>query len=192
MKRGKGSVGKWMGWVCGVLLLASPTTARLAQGSTMNSQLDMDSLWSVGAQLGAGLLSDGGGSHLGFGVIANRKLNPYWMAGGFFNYIGRGSIEVGTASADANLKFFGGELNYLFADMVPGLQVGGKVGLGVASQSIGSVSSSSTDLYFGPKLAYDYGLGGGLSLGGEGNILFTTADDTSTATQILAALKLWF
>jgi hypothetical protein len=179
---------KWSTVASGLGLLASTA----GWGSVMNSELNLNSLWSVGAQLGAGLLSNGGGSHVGFGVIANYKLSPYWMAGGFFNYIGRGSINTGGQTADANLKFFGGELNYHFAEMFPGLQMGGKLGLGVSSETVGAASNSSTDIYYGPKIAYDYGLGGGLSLGGEANVLFTTADDASTATNLLAALKLWF
>ena len=44
----------------------------------------------------------------------------------------------------------------------------------------------------GPAVGYDYGMGGGLTIGGEANMLFYTSSGGFNAVNLLANLKYWF
>ncbi len=177
-------------------------------GTSIESTADIPSSTEVtqqannyfGGQLGAGVLGSSGGAHLNFGLQLGRKILPsistHFIAGLFFDHISRGSINSqddpsGGLNLDSNLNFYGVEGDYLLSQLVPGAQVGLKLALGNNNVSVNGVSSSSTDLYLGPKVAYDVGIGGGLTGGLEGNILFGTGTDSRTTTSILGTLKYW-
>jgi len=153
-----------------------------------------------GGQLGAGVLGSSGGAHLNFGLQLGRKILPSvstnFIAGLFFDHISRGSVSAqddpsGGLNIDSNLNFYGVEGDYLLSQLLPGAQVGLKLALGNNSVAVNGVSTSSTDFYLGPKVAYDVGVGGGLTAGLEGNILFGTGTDSRTTTSILGTLKYW-
>ncbi len=148
----------------------------------------------LGPLLGAGILGNDGGSHLGYGLLAGYRISPYWAAGAFFEHIGRGTINVttptGATTTDASLNVYGGEISY-FVPPAPGLQAGIRAGLGTESTTVNNVDDSSTSLYFGPKLSYDYVLGGGISVGGDGSILLGTGSNAPTVSHVMATLKIW-
>src|SRR4051794_3691279 len=71
----------------------------------------------IGGMAGAGILSNSGGSHLGFGLTAGYRFDPFWQAAAFFNHIDRGTIRgaetgvLGAANTDATLNLYGAEIN---------------------------------------------------------------------------------
>jgi hypothetical protein len=147
----------------------------------------------VGVHLGAGVLSQGGGTNLGYGITAGYRLSPYWGVAASFDRVDRGTVtaaETGSLEVDAALNFYTVEANY-FLDSLPGLQFGAKAGLGSDRLKINGTSTTSTNFYYGPRVAYDYMLGGGVSVGGEGNVLLGTGSDTKNATQLLGVVKIW-
>ena len=140
------------------------------------------------------------GTNLNLGVTGGWKYSPDIVLGAFYNYINQGSTSStngGTAiSANASVNLFGVEAGYLLGGNLQGAQIGAKIGASVASASatVGTVSTSNsaTSLILGPKVAYDYQIGGNFTAGGEVNLLFTTASGGSTLTDVLGVLKYWF
>ena len=152
-----------------------------------------DSNYYLGGNLGVGLIANGGGGHPDFGAIAGIHFNRDFSAGAFFSSVPRGSFdaaETNGASVGGSVNYYGLEGQYHVAS-IPGLQLGAKVALGTSTLDLGGLSNSTTDLYFGPKLAYDYAVSEKFTLGAEGNVLVSGADSARTTATIIAAFKFW-
>ena len=147
----------------------------------------------IGGNLGLGLIAEGGGGHPELGAAAGLHINRDFSSGFFFSRVPRGSFNA----AEANGTSVGGSINYYGLEgqyhvlAIPGLQLGAKLALGDNSVSLNSINNSTTDFYFGPKAAFDYAIGPKLTLGVEGNVLFSAADTARSTAQLIAALKFW-
>jgi hypothetical protein len=156
---------------------------------------------SFGVNLGAAFGTGGQSSfsRLNLGLAADYKLPSNWTAGAFFGYVPISSNLITAGSVDQSLFLYGVEGMYLFNNIVtPGaIQVGIK--LGVSTYTVPSANgvaiagaSSSTDLVYGPKVAYDYPLSKNWTLGGEADVLLTTQSGGNTLINTLGLVKYWF
>jgi hypothetical protein len=143
--------------------------------------------WSVGPQVGYTKPKnvDGGisfGGNVGYGLQKDIDVGAY------FNYFKKAI----TTGVDSKFTSYGVEGSYNLADM-PGLSVGAKLGFTSvdASQTVGAltVSGSSSEFSFGPKVAYDHGIADNMTVGIEGNYLIIS---NSGLLNFLAGLKYWF
>ena len=164
-----------------------------AKAEKRTDRVILDSQYYLGGNLGIGLLSSGGGGHPGFGAVAGIHLSDEFSGGFFFSRVPRGSFTA----AETNANAIGGAINYYGLEgqyhlpKVPGLQLGLKFALGANSVDNGITTTSSTDFYFGPKIAYDYAISNALTLGAEGSVLFGGSDNSRSTALLLAALKFW-
>jgi hypothetical protein len=152
------------------------------------------SLMNVGVLLGAGFISNNGGTQLNAGLNGDYKFHPNLSGGLYLTYNSLSSPINTTAS----LWTIAPEANFHFDGQLTGLRVGGKLGLGWThtsfdgSAATGVGADSGIGLVIGPHVGYDYPLSYGLSIGGEGNILFYTHNEGSNAVNFLGNLKYWF
>jgi hypothetical protein len=170
----------------------SPPVSETREQARTERVID-DSKYYLGGNLGVGLLTEGGGGHPGFGGIAGIHFNRDISAGFFFSRVPRGSfngIEANGGQVSGALNFYGLEGQY-HLERIPGVQLGGKLALGTNSIDVNGANTSSTDFYFGPKLGYDYAINSFASIGVEGSILFSGADNGHSTALLLAAIKLW-
>lgn len=173
------------------LLVALPATASLQSSEDFRpDEFGSASKLYLGVGLGAGTLSDSGGSHLSYGARAGYRYDPYWSLGLMLERLNRGTIVTPAGSADSNITFLGPELNY-FVGFAPGLQVGAAVANGHSSTNIAGSSTSDDFLYYGPSISYDQAIGGGVSVGGRANVLFSASDNTNDVVNVGGVIKLW-
>jgi hypothetical protein len=145
----------------------------------------------VGLLGGVSFANNGIGGQFAWGATAHTRLMPNVDIGAYFSYYTNSVTLTGgnIAGASYNEHFaqLAGEINYHF-DMVPGLYAGGKLGAGFQSNSLVN-STTSTHFLFGPAVGYDYLVGGGVSVGGQFNLLYETSSPNVTATTFVALVK---
>jgi hypothetical protein len=150
------------------------------------------SLFSLGALLGFGFVSNNGGTQLVLGANGDYKLAPTYGVGGYFSYNALSSLP----GASSSLITLAPEANYYFEGQLTGFRIGGKAGVGFISNSVSTsastASSSSTSFVVGPHIGYDFPIMSSVSFGGETNLLFYTANSGFSAFNLLGNLKYWF
>jgi hypothetical protein len=146
-----------------------------------------------------GLAFPTGGSDLTFGGDFGYKLNQFMGVGLYVSYLGQ-SVSAANQTFTASQTVVAAEGSYHFADAMDGLRIGAKLGMDFLSQPVITVSGSTatstndttTELAFGPHIGYDYSMGGGLSLGGEFNLIFVTKSGADALPNLLGTIKYWF
>lgn len=168
----------------GSAFYSAPSYAQASSGNSPSS-----SMLFGGALLGVGFLNNNGGTQLAVGLNGGYKIAPTYSVGGYFTY----QPSQASAGDSAHLLTVAAEGNYYFDEIVPGLRAGAKAGLGFGTYSpaVGE-GATTTNLAIGPQIGYDYPLGGGLSIGGEGNFLYYTSSPSLNVFNILGNLKYWF
>ena len=130
-----------------------------------------------------------------YGVTGNYKIMSPWGVGASLTRYST-STTIGTNKTDSSLTTITAQGTYSLAQYLPGLRAGAQLGLGLtsASATIGTLvaSASSTSFIIGPMAGYDFNLNERLSVGGEGNLFFSTATGSSAFFQLLGTLKYWF
>jgi hypothetical protein len=159
---------------------------------------------SVGAFVGPSFVNNtitstgvSSGTEILFGVDGTYKVMPMLNVGARVGYESLGSATVFSTTVSASVWTLLAQANYVFDGMVDGLSAGALVGFGMSSASIpgSTTSNSNTNFAFGPQAGYDYGLGGGLSVGGNVNYLIITGSNGASSTNalnVLAMVKYWF
>lgn len=182
------TVGTISATLMGSAFYSAPSFAQASSSDTNSSMI------YAGALLGVGFFNNNGGTQIGFGFDGGYKLTSDWGAGLYLTYQ---PTQAPTGSS-AGVYTAALEGNYFLDKVAPGLRVGAKAGLGIASFStdaigaIPSTSTTNTDIVFGPHVAYDYALGQGLSVGGETNFLFFTSSPARNVFNLLGSVKYWF
>jgi Outer membrane protein beta-barrel domain len=170
------------------LALSAGGTAFAQDKGAVNA--DAGSLYAGGL---LGLTFPSGGSDMLFGATLGYKTTPNWGLGLYATYTGSSTEIPGLASQDTSNVIAALEGSYYFQDNMPGLRLGGKAGmLFFSATQTGAADVSDSNFVLGPHVGYDYGLGGGLSVGAEFNILFSTKKGSDAIPNILGAIKYWF
>jgi hypothetical protein len=140
----------------------------------------------IGALIGVALQSGSNGGNgtgnLEFGLEYRHLVQSNFNAGLFGTY-----FSPGQNTSDWQYGVMG---NYVFAENAPGLQIG--VQLGLNTFSVNGVNASTTSFIFGPRATYDYSLGGGLYVGPEANIMFSTATGGGTIVNLAGVIRYGF
>lgn len=153
-----------------------------------------NSKYYLGGDLGIGLISEGGGGHPGFGGVLGVHWSRDLSAGFFFSRVPRGSFSSNEASGTevgGSINYYGLEAQY-HIERIPGLQMGLKTAIGDNRVEINNTSTSSTDLYYGPKLGYDFAFSERMTIGAEASVLFSAAENARSTAELIASLKYWF
>jgi hypothetical protein len=164
---------------------SSPTYAAVSSNTGTGGTLGY-----AGALLGVGFLNNNGGTQINLGLDGGYKLAPTYGVGAYLAYSPSATLATGDS---AGLYTIAAEANYFLNDILPGAHVGAKAGFGISRYALAAgTSTSSVNLVFGPAVAYDYALGGGLSVGGEANFLYYTSSPSTNSFNLLGSLKYWF
>lgn len=140
----------------------------------------------------AGLAFGGGSSVFTIGGKGGVSVTEDMTAGLWANYSSQ-SVSLLGANASSKLLTLAVEGDLSLAQYLEGLKVGAKVGWMRASTSgTGVPDTSSSTIALGPSLSYDFPLGGGLTIGGEGNVFFPFSGSFNTLVNLVGVLKWWF
>jgi hypothetical protein len=172
------------------LMTASASGSMQSSEDFKPEEFGSASKFYFGIGLGAGTLSDSGGSHLSYGARTGYRYDPYWSLGASLDRLNRGTITTPGGSADSNITFYGADLNYFLA-WIPGVQVGATAALGDNSTTVNGTEESSNFFYYGPSIAYDQAIGGAVSVGGRANVLFAPSDQANDVVTVGGVIKLW-
>lgn len=158
-----------------------------------------DKMFQVGGLLGVALpTADEASAQLMFGANASYRLVEN-IRGGVFVQTSGSTSGNDALEISSRATFFGVEGDFNLANFaVSGAYVGAKLGLvrvSTTSKANGVEqpgSDAQVHMTFGPKLGYDFPLSQNLTIGGEANWMFITADNLTSYLNVLGALKFWF
>lgn len=179
--------------------LIAMTLAAFGFTGPANAQQDMgeqpETQWGVGGLAGIqNQFTEGADPNFTWGVQGDYVLNEQWMAGlklSSASESASGTIGTTTVEISNTLTFLTGEFSYRFPGF-PGSFAGVDLGLSWASSDVGVVSTTETALAIGPRLGYDFMMESGFSIGVDGNLLFTTFDESDPVLNVFGAIKYWF
>jgi hypothetical protein len=174
--------------------ICSFPAALLADGPVASSGI------TLGGQAGAGILSDGGGTHFEFGVEGLYNLLGPISVGGYIDYLSRGSVvdPLNGNTVSASYLLYGGQVMYDTSLILPGSSLGMRVGLARNARSVQLLSNGSemnqddTNFSIGPVFSYDVQLNQVWSAGGEANWQISSGDNVNNVVGVLATLKYHF
>lgn len=148
---------------------------------------------SVGAQVGYGMakINSSDFSGLAYGVNFGYKLLPEITLGFNINTFAESNkvstIDVTSRSWNYVIT---GDYNLL---MVPGLHVGGRLGMNALSASVsGASAASDSDFTIGFGAGYDYPVATNITLGAEGNYNIVLNDPSYSVIQFYVPVKFHF
>jgi hypothetical protein len=152
---------------------------------------------TLGGQAGAGILSDGGGTHFELGLESLYNVFGPISVGAYVDYLSRGSVvdPLNGDTVSASYLLYGGQVMYDTSLIIPGSSVGMRVGLARNARSVQLLSNGSemnqddTNFSIGPVVAYDVPLNPEWSAGGEANWQISSGDSVNNVLGLLATLK---